>query len=146
MKLSPPVAVQVPHSAVIHGETVVDNWFYLRDREHPATIPYLEAENAFTAQVMEPAAELETKIYAEMVGRIQETDSSVPAREGAFEYYVRMEQGKQYAIHCRRAVSESAAEEILLDCNSLAEGQEYFSLAYDIVSPDASLLAFAIDL
>ena len=145
MKLSPPVAVQVPHSAVIHGETVVDNWFYLRDREHPATIPYLEAENAFTAQVMEPAAELETKIYAEMVGRIQETDSSVPAREGAFEYYVRMEQGKQYAIHCRRAVSESAAEEILLDCNSLAEGQEYFSLAYDIVSPDASLLAFAID-
>jgi oligopeptidase B len=153
--MQPPAAPKIPHSIVIHGETIVDNWFYLRDREHPATIPCLEAENRFTAQVMEPAAALEATLYEEMVGRIQETDSSVPAREGAWEYYVRMEQGKQYAIHCRRGLSRSglnrsgltepAPEQILLDCNALAEGQEYFSLAYDIVSPDGTLLAYAVD-
>jgi oligopeptidase B len=143
--LLPPAAPKIPHSIVIQGETVTDNWFYLRDREHPATIPYLEAENKFTSSVMEPAAALETKIYEEMVGRIQETDSSVPTRYGAFEYYTRMEQGKQYGIYCRRALAESSAEAILLDCNALAEGKEYFSLAYDFVSPDGTLLAFALD-
>ena len=130
---------------MIHGETVTDNWFYLRDRDHPATIPYLEAENGFTAQTMAPAAGLETKIYEEMVSRIQETDSSVPSRYGAFEYYTRMERGKQYAIHCRRGLASDSGEEILLDCNALAAGHGYFSLAYDIVSPDGTLLAFAID-
>src|SRR5580704_17093440 len=140
----PPIAPKVPHSSIIHGETVVDNWFYLRDREDPATIPYLEAENRFTDQVMEPAAALESRIYEEIVGRIQETDSSVPVRNGAFEYYTRMERGKQYGIHCRRALAAGdAPEEILLDCNALAAGHEYFSLAYDVVSPDGTLLAFA---
>jgi oligopeptidase B len=117
----------------------------LRDRQNPATIPYLEAENRYTAQIMEPGAELETKIYTEMVGRIQETDSSVPAKYGPYEYYTRMEQGKQYAIHCRRALSPDATEQIVVDCNSLAAGHGYFSLAYDEVSPDGNLLAFAID-
>lgn len=155
---TPPVAEKIPHSVVVHDETMVDNWFYLRDRKHPATVPYLEAENAFTAQIMEPAAALETKIYAEMVGRIQGTDSSVPARNGPFEYYTRMEQGKQYGIHCRRVLPADTArlagaareetgapEEVLLDGNALAEGHGYFSLAYDLVSPDGTLLAFAMD-
>ena len=84
--MPPPAAPKIPHTAVIHGETVTDNWFYLRDRDHPATIPYLEAENRFTARIIAPVAELETKIYEEMVGRIQETDSSVPARKGCLLY------------------------------------------------------------
>src|SRR3954453_224236 len=83
-----PIAPKKAHVRAVHGETTVDNWFYLRDREDPDTIPYLQAENAFTELAMKPAAALETKIYEEMVGRIQETDSSVPARYGAFEYYV----------------------------------------------------------
>jgi oligopeptidase B len=130
---------------VVHGETLTDNWFWLRDRKNPETIAYLEAENAYTASVMEPAKALEATIYEEMVGRIQETDSSVPYRYGAHEYYIRMEEGKQYAIHCRKALGRDAAEEILLDGNVLAEGHGYFSLAYDLVSPSGSLLAFATD-
>jgi oligopeptidase B len=147
--MEPPIAPQVPHSAEIHGETTVDNWFYLRDRDNPATIPYLEAENAFTTQVMAPAAALEQQLYGEMVGRIQETDASVPVRIGNFGYYTRMEQGKQYSIQCRRAwvggAVAPAGEEIILDCNVLAEGKEYFSLAYDIVNQSGTLLAFAVD-
>ncbi len=148
--MQPPRASKIPHSTVVHGETVIDNWHYLRDRENPATIPYLEAENEFTSQIMAPAAELETTIYEEMVSRIQETDSSVPVREGAFEYYTRTVKGKQYPIHCRRAASVltnayAAEEQIILDCNALAEGHGYFSLAYDVPSPDGTLLAFAID-
>src|ERR1700712_1696966 len=102
--MTPPPAQKTPHSAVVHGETLVDNWFYLRDREHPATIPYLEAENSFTDFVMAETGGIETKIYEEMVGRIQETDSTVPTRYGGFEYYTRMEQGKQYPILCRKAL------------------------------------------
>jgi len=144
-RIAPPLAPQIPHQTTIHGEIVTDNWFYLRERQHPKTLPYLEAENQYTAQVMEPASELETKIYTEMVARIQETDSSVPAKYGAFEYYTRMEQGKQYPIHCRRPLAVEPTEQIVLDCNALATGHAYFSLAYDEVSPDGTLLAFAID-
>jgi oligopeptidase B len=144
-RIAPPLAPQIPHQTTIHGEIVTDNWFWLRDRQHPQTLPYLEAENRYTAQVMEPASELETKIYTEMVARIQETDSSVPAKYGAFDYYTRMEQGKQYPIHCRRPLTADPTEEIVLDCNTLAASHGYFSLAYDEVSPNGTLLAFAID-
>jgi oligopeptidase B len=143
--MQPPAARKIPHSAVIHGETLTDEWSYLRNREHPDTIPYLEAENRYTNEVMAPAAELETKIYEEMVSRIQETDSSVPSRNGAFEYYIRTEQGLQYGIHCRRALAGDRSEQILLDCNAMAHGREYFGLAYYLVSPDGSLMAFAVD-
>jgi oligopeptidase B len=143
--MQPPVAPTFPHQRTVHGETVTDDWHYLQDRGHPATLPYLEAENRFTASTMASAAELEQQLYAEMVGRIQETDSSVPVGKGRFEYYTRTEQGKQYGILCRRARDGPAQEEVLLDCNALAEGHEYFSLAYDIVSPDGSLLAWAVD-
>ena len=141
----PPLAIKIPYATRLHGQTVVDNWFYLRDRAHPSTIPYLEAENGFTAQVMEPVAALETQIYEEMVARIVETDASVPARHGGYEYYTRTEQGKQHGILCRHPLARLTEEQILLDCNALAEGQEYFSLAYDIVSPNGMLLAFATD-
>ncbi len=142
--MQPPAAPKIPHSTLVHGETLNDSWFYLRDRTHPDILPYLQAENEFTAQIMAPSAALETKIYEEMVGRIQETDSTVPSRNGAFEYYTRMEQGKQYAIQCRRPIATNT-EEILLDCNVLAAGHGYFSMAYDIVSPEGTLLAFAVD-
>jgi oligopeptidase B len=142
--MRPPVAPKFLHERTLHGETVVDEWFYLRDRTHPDTIPYLEAENAYTAGVMKPVEGLQRQLYDEMVGRIQETDVSVPWRFGAHEYYSRTEQGKQYAIYCRRRFT-SSEEEILLDCNQLAEGHNYFSLAFNRVSPDGRLLAYATD-
>ena len=93
---------------------------------------------------MKPVAGLRQQLYDEMVARIQETDVSVPWRFGAHEYYSRTEQGKQYTIYCRRSLT-SLAEEILLDCNQLAEGHNYFSLAFHRVSPDGRLLAYATD-
>src|SRR3569833_668644 len=143
--MQPPAARKIPLSSVFLGVSFSVDWFYLRDREHPDTILYLEAENLYTNEVMAPAAELERKIYEEMVGRIQETDSSVPSRHGAFEYYIRTEQGQQYGVHCRRALAGDSSEQILLNCNVMAHGREYFGLAYYLVSPDGSLMAFAID-
>ncbi|HZL57928.1 MAG TPA: S9 family peptidase [Bryobacteraceae bacterium] len=140
----PPAALRIPHERTIHGETVADDWFYLRDRTHPATLPYLEAENVYTEETMKSAGTLRLQLYEEMVARIQETDTTVPWRFGAHEYYSRTEQGKQYPILCRRAQG-SAREEILIDCNSLAEGNKYFSLAFHRVSPDGRTLAYAID-
>ena len=134
-----PKAPKFPHERTIHGEAVVDEWFYLRDRTHPDTLPYLEAENACTAEVMKPFKELRDRLYTEMVARIQETDTSVPWRFGGHVYYTRTEQGKQYPIFCRDDC------EVLLDCNQLAEGQKYFSLAFQRVSPDGRLLAYATD-
>lgn len=140
----PPSAPKIPTPRTVHGETVTDMWFYLRDREHPATIPYLEAENAHTEAVLQSAAELRQRLYDEMVSRIQEDDSTVPWRFGDYEYYSRTERGRQYPIHCRRPIG-SEQEENLLDCNRLAAGHNYFSLAFHLVSPDGKLLAYATD-
>jgi oligopeptidase B len=138
-----PKAEKFPHFRTIHGETVQDDWFYLRDRTHPGTIPYLEAENRYTEKLMEPSKALETELYNEMVGRIAETDQSVPYRMGAFEYYTRTEKGRQYPILCRRVAQSAETEEVLLDCNQLAEGHEYFAMAFDLMSPDGKTLAYA---
>ena len=133
-----------PHTRSTHGDTVVDPYFALRDRENPETIAFLEAENRRTAETMKPLEPLETQLYDEMLARVQETDASAPAPFGAFEYYVRTEQGKQYRIYCRRPRG-GAAEEIILDCNELAAGHEYFALAFDCVSPDGNTLACALN-
>ncbi len=146
MATSPPRAPKIPHARTEHGETVVDDWFYLRDRTHPETIPYLEAENRYTAECMQPFADLEATLYEEMKARIQETDVSAPYRMGEYEYYTRTETGKQYPIFCRRDLFAGLdAEETVLDCNALAEGHEYFSLAFQFVSPYGNLLAYAVD-
>ena len=142
--LTPPQPRKLPHPRTVHGETVVDDWFYLRDREHPDTIPYLEAENRFTEAYTAAWQGLRDELYTEMVARIQETDASVPWRAGAWEYYSRTEEGRQYPIQCRRS-GEGAAEQVMLDCNALAEGHEYFSLAFDHASPDGRTLAFAVN-
>ena len=147
--MTPPRAPQRPHTRTLHGETVSDPWFWLRDRDDPATLAYLEEENAYTAFAMEPAKALEKQLYQEMLGRIQETDESVPYMLGGWEYFTRMVQGQQYPIHCRRRAGSTmenpAAEQVLLDCNALAAGHDYFSLAFSRVSPDGNLLAWAID-
>ena len=143
--MTPPRAPRRHHSRSIHGETVADPWFWLRDRNDPETIAYLDAENRYTDAVMAPARALEAQLYAEMLGRIQETDSSVPFLQGGWEYITRMEQGKQYPIHCRQRPGSETHARTLLDCNALAAGHDYFSLAYSRVSPDGNVLAWAID-
>ena len=141
----PPAAKKVPHQTPIHGRTLKDDYFWLREKSNPEVIKHLEAENAYTDEVMAPTKGLQETLYKEMLGRIKQTDLSVPSRIGEYYYYSRTEEGKQYPYRCRRKGSMSGAEEILLDLNALAEGHSYLGLGAFVVSDDANLLAYSTD-
>jgi oligopeptidase B len=141
----PPVAKKVPQTVTLHGDERVDDYAWLRDKKSAETIAYLEAENAYADAVMKPTEELQKKLYDEMLGRIKQTDVQVPYRKGAYLYYTRTVEGKQYPIHARKKGSVDAAEEILLDVNQLAEGKKFMSVGSFVVSDDANLLAFTTD-
>jgi oligopeptidase B len=129
---------------LVHGETRVDDYFWLRDRANPEVAAYLEAENAYADEVMARTAALQESLYAEMLGRIQQTDTSAPYPEGGHLYYSRTEEGKQYPIYCRRA-GPAAEEETLVDLNALAAGRPFMALGAFAVSDDGSLLAYSTD-
>jgi oligopeptidase B len=142
--LTPPIAKQIPKTLTIHGDERVDEYSWLRDKKSPEVIAYLEAENAYAEAVMKPTAELQQKLYDEMLGRIKQTDFQVPYRKGAYLYYSRTVEGQQYQILSRRK-NEEAAEEILLDVNELAAGKKFMSVDSFEVSDDGNLLAYTID-
>ncbi|MGB3297461.1 MAG: S9 family peptidase [Phormidesmis sp.] len=141
----PPVAKARPKALVTHGDQRVDPYYWLSDRDDAEVIDYLKAENAYTAAQMQHTEALQQTLYDEMLGRIQESDLSVPYRYGGYYYYSRTEAGRAYSIHCRKQGSLEATEEVLLDENVLAEGHEFFSLGSYEVSPDHSILAYATD-
>ena len=142
---TPPEAKTAPVTTEIHGERLVDDYHWLREKENPDVRAYLEAENAYTDVVMKPTEGFQQALYAEMLGRIQETDVNVPYRRGDFFYYSRTEQGRQYPIYCRKKGSLEAAEEVTIDLNRLAEGRSFMSLGAYQVSDDGGLLAYATD-
>jgi oligopeptidase B len=144
-KVLPPKAKKISRKITVHGKEVEDSYFWMRERDNPEVIAYLEAENAYTKEVMKDTEALQEKLYKEMLARIKETDLSVPIRLGDYFYYSRTEQGKQYSIKCRKKGSLEAAEEILLDLNALAQGHDYFRLGIFKVSPDQNLLAYSTD-
>src|SRR5258708_7562564 len=106
---APPVAPRRPHVLVAHGDERVDDWYWLRDRNDPGVIAYLEAENAYTDAVLAPAAPLRQRLYQEIKSRIVEDDVSAPARKGCWWYYTRTFEGLQYVTHCRRHDAEGGA-------------------------------------
>jgi oligopeptidase B len=124
----------------------VDEYFWMRDKADPEVAAYLEAENAYADVVMKPTEPFQEALYKELLGRIQETDLSVPYREAGYFYYSRTEEGKQYPILCRKPSRLEAPEEVTLDLNALAEGHKFFSLGTYVVSDDGSLLAYSTDL
>ena len=148
---TPPVAPQKPHVSLWHGEKVSDPWFWLREKTHPEVVAYLNAENAYTEAMTADLKPLSEALYKEMLGRIKQTDLSVPVRRGTFYYYARTEEGKQYPIQCRRrmakdgAYDEKAAEEVLLDQNELAKGLKFLSLGPLSVSDDDRTLLYSSD-
>ena len=142
---TPPAAKKVEHKVVLHGDTRLDDYFWLKDKTNPDVIKYLEAENAYTAKVMRPTDALQKTLYDEMLGRIKQTDQGVPYKYGAFWYYTRTVEGKQYAIHCRKKGTLDATEEVILDENELAKGEKFFSLSAAKVSDDGNLLGFLTD-
>jgi oligopeptidase B len=143
----PPAAKPVPKTMTANGETRVDNYFWLREKSNPEVISYLEAENAYTEAFMKPTEALQQKLYAELLGRIKQTDLSVPYRYGDYLYYTRTEEGKQYPIYCRRdaRAGAKAAEQVTLDVNELAKGLKYMAVGAYVVSDDGNLLAYTTD-
>jgi oligopeptidase B len=143
--VQPPVAKKIPKITEIHGQKLVDNYFWLRDKKNPEVAAYLDAENAYTDAVMKPTEPLQKHLYDEMLSRIKETDVEVPYREGGYYYYSRTEAGKQYSIRCRKKGALDAPEEVLLDVNELAKGQTFMAVAAYTVSDDGNLLAYSTD-
>jgi oligopeptidase B len=142
---APPAAKRAEHREDRHGATVIDNYYWLRDKSNPAVIEYLKAENAYTDAMTKDLKPFEEALYKEMLGRIKQTDLSVPIRRDGYYYYSRTEEGKQYPIQCRRKGSMDAPEEVLLDGNELAQGHTFFGLGAFLVSDDANLLAYTTD-
>ncbi|MGD0297934.1 MAG: S9 family peptidase [Bryobacteraceae bacterium] len=142
---TPPVANRIEHREERHGATVMDNYFWLRDKSNPAVIEYLKAENAYTDALTKNLKPFEDALYTEMLGRIKQTDLSVPTRRDGYFYYSRTEEGKQYPIQCRRKGNMDAPEEVLLDGNELAKGHSFLGMGAFQVSDDSNLLAYTID-
>jgi oligopeptidase B len=143
--LKPPVARREPVEHILHGDRRVDHYAWLRHKENREVIAYLEAENAYTDAVLKATEPLQERLYQEMLGRILQTDLSVPYRLRGYLYFTRTEEGKQYALHCRRLDAQGAVEELLLDLNLLAEGHSFLGLGSFEVSEDNHLLAYSTD-
>jgi oligopeptidase B len=136
----------VPHQLTEHGDVRSDDWYWLRNRDDPEVIAYLEAENAYAEAALAPLAPLRERIFDEIKSRVQETDESAPVAEGPWEYTSRTLEGSQYGVHCRRprgAGPESAT--VVLDENILATGHDYFALGGFEVTPDHRVLAYSVD-
>lgn len=140
----PPIAKIDPHIMVMHGDTRVDNYYWLNERENPEVINYLKAENSYADEVLADVKGLQDTLYEEIVGRIKQTDMSVPYNYNGYTYYTRYEEGLQYPIYCRKKL-DSDSEEILLDVNQLAEGYEFFNTGSLQTSPDNKLLVYGED-
>jgi oligopeptidase B len=151
----PPQAERRPHPITAHGDTRIDDWYWVRDREDPSLMPLLEAENEFTEAAtahLEPLAE---EIYRSILARTELTDVSYPAPRGAWAYYTRTIEGRDYPVHCRRPTdapppvpgdgSADPHEQVVLDENLLAEGHAYFALGDQALDAEQRLLAYAVD-
>ncbi len=146
----PPVAEINPHTRSIHGDNVVDNYYWMIDFFKKGTnsskvVSYLEEENKYLNTMMGETNKLQENLFTEMKNRIKEKDESVPVFKNGYFYYIRTENGKQYYKYCRKKDNLQAKEEVLLDVDSMAEGHPYYALSGFQVSPDNKLLAFGID-
>jgi oligopeptidase B len=141
----PPIAAVAPHELEAHGDVRIDPYFWLRDPEDPAVIAYLEAENAYTDAVMAPTLGLQQRLVDELEARIPQTDVSAPVLDRGYLYYERTEEGLDYPIHCRVKADSSAAEEVLVDVNAVAEGLSFCSVEGLRVSPVGDLMVWAVD-
>src|SRR3984893_634989 len=142
---TPPTAPRAEHREVRHGATVIDDYFWLREKSDPKVIQYLEAENAYTAAMTKDLQPFGDALYKEMLGRIKQTDLTVPTSRRGYLYYSRTEEGKQYPIQCRRKGTMEAPEEVLLDLNELGKDKKFVGLGAFVVSDDQELVAYTID-
>ncbi len=151
-----PIAEKIPKELTANGNTRIDNYYWMKltdqqknaevkDEQTQKTLNYLNAENAYLDKKLKHTEGLQEKLYNEIVGRIKQTDESVPYKENGYWYYTRYEEGKEYPIYCRKKGTMEAAEEIMLNVNEMAEGHSYYSIRGLDVSEDNNLLAFGED-
>lgn len=146
--MKPPIAKKQPKVLKIHGYEIIDNYAWLRDRNEkkdPEIIKYLEAENAYTESFMGKHKPFVDNLYNEMLGRIKQTDVSVPYRLGSYWYFNTTAEGKQYPTYLRSKSADGKDAEVLLDQNEMAKGYKYFAVGTFEPSDDGSLLAFSTD-
>lgn len=141
----PPKAKLIPHQLEKHDQVRVDPYYWLNDRTNPEVLAYLQEENDYAKAMREHTADLEQVLFNEIKGRIKQTDLSVPFKQEDYIYYIRYEEGKEYALYCRKKGSLTSPEEIMIDGNALAQGHEYFSLGHWVVSSGQDILAYAMD-
>jgi oligopeptidase B len=141
----PPVAKKAPKELRKHGHVRVDNYYWLNDRDNPDVIAYLEAENEYSDAAMAHIKDFENKLFEEIIGRIKQTDMSVPYKFDDYFYYTRYEEGREYPVYCRKRGSMQGEEEVMLDVNALAEGHEFFMVRSTEVSYGQDILAYAVD-
>ncbi|EDP70555.1 protease II [Flavobacteriales bacterium ALC-1] len=143
--INPPIAKKIPHQLETHGDVRVDNYFWMKDREDLEVIDYLNAENDYCDAKMAHTKEFQKDLFEEMKARIKEDDSSVPYKYNGYWYITKFEKGKDYPIYTRKKDSLDNPEELLFDCNKMAEGQSYFKLAGISISPDNKLVSYGVD-
>ncbi|MGB5624811.1 MAG: S9 family peptidase [Woeseiaceae bacterium] len=140
-----PAPEKRPVTLELHGDSRVDNYFWLRERENPEVIAYLEAENAYAEQALSPYKGLQDGLIDEMKARMKQDEESAPYRRGDYYYYVRYVEGSEYPIYARKKGSLDAPEQVILDVNALAGDADYFSVRGFSVSPDDRIAAYGID-
>lgn len=141
-----PIAKIIPKQLEAHGDIRTDDYYWLREKDSPEVLEYLQAENDYTEAMTAHTQKLQEELYEEILGRIKQTDMSVPYKEENYIYYSRTEEGKDYPIYCRKKERIEAAEEIMLNVNELAEGHDYFSVGGLQVSFEQNLLAYGVDM
>lgn len=142
---TPPKAEKIKKELTIHGDTRIDNYYWLNQRENPKVIEYLNGENNYLKAVMKHTEALQEKLYKEIVGRIKKDDSSAPYKYNGYFYYTRFVKDGEYPIFCRKKGSLEAEEEIMLDVNQMAKGHDFYRVSGLRISPDNKILAFGID-
>ena len=154
---TPPDVAKKPHEMTIHGDTRVDDYYWMRltdeqksakekDSHTQEVVDYIDAENDYTESRLKHTKKFQDKLFDEIVDRIKKDDESVPYLDNGYFYYTRYEKGKEYAIHCRKKESLDGEEEILLDENVLAKGHDYFAVGGMDVSPDNQWMSYGVDL
>lgn len=145
LNINPPIAKKIKHQLEKHGDVRLDNYFWMKDREHPKVSDYLNAENAYYDTKMAHTKDFQKDLFEEMKARIKEDDSSVPYKYNGYWYITKFEKGKDYPIYTRKKESLDNPEELLFDCNKMAEGEPYFKLTGISISPDNKLVSYGID-
>ena len=140
-----PIAPKQPKEITQHGQTRIDNYFWLRYKENPEVLKYLHAEQDYLEEVTQHTKPLQETLFQEMKGRIKEDDASAPEKDGDYFYYTRYEPGKQYPLYCRKKGSVESTEELLLDQNTLTGDNDFCRIGAFAVNPDATKLAYSVD-